>query len=169
MCKPFINYTAKYFPNAVVAVDSFHVVHWIINEIHKYIRAITRQYLKRDQELHTQRETVAMRELTMHKSDEVYILKKYSWLVLTNQENIDYSQEMKIDSHFRYFMPLYEKEEKLFALVPELREMRDLKEFYIRFNVPTSMISSRLKQPCLSSLHSTDNLSSKCSGVLPHS
>ena len=31
-------------------------------------------------------------------------------------------------------MTLYEKEEKLFALVPELREMRDLKEFYIRFN-----------------------------------
>ena len=134
MYKPFINYAAKYFPNAVVAVDSFHVVHWIINEIHKYIRAITRQYLKRDQEIHTQRETAAMREFTMHQSDEVYILKKYSWLVLTNQDNIDYSQEMKIDSHFRYFMTLYEKEEKLFALVPELREMRDLKEFYIRFN-----------------------------------
>ena len=75
-----------------------------------------------------------MRELTIHQSDEVYILKKYSWLVLTNQDNIDTSQEMKIDSHFRYFMTLYEKEEKLFALVPELREMRDLKEFYIRFN-----------------------------------
>ena len=70
----------------------------------------------------------------MHQSDEVYILKKYSWLVLTNQDNIDYSQEMKIDSHFRYYMTLYEKEEKLFNLVPELQEMRDLKEFYIRFN-----------------------------------
>ena len=134
MYKPFINYAAKYFPNAVVAVDSFHVVHWIVNEIHKYIRAITRQYLKRDQELHEQRESAAMRELTMHQSDEVYILKKYSWLVLTNQDNIDYSQEMKIDSHFRYYMTLYEKEEKLFNLVPELQEMRDLKEFYIRFN-----------------------------------
>lgn len=31
-------------------------------------------------------------------------------------------------------MTLYEKEEKLFNLVPELQEMRDLKEFYIRFN-----------------------------------
>jgi transposase len=134
MYKPFINYAVRYFPNAVVAVDSFHVVHWIINEIQKYIRAITRQYLKRDQDLHTQREAAAMRELTLHQSDEVYILKKYSWLILTNQENIDYSQEMKVDPHFRYFMTLYEKEEKLFNLAPELREMRDLKEFYIRFN-----------------------------------
>lgn len=71
---------------------------------------------------------------TMHQSDEVYILKKYSWLVLSNQDNIDYSQEMKVDSHFRYFMTLYDKEEKLFDLVPELREMRDQKELYIRFN-----------------------------------
>ena len=41
---------------------------------------------------------------------------------------------MKVDSHFRYFMTLYDKEEKLFDLVPELREMRDQKELYIRFN-----------------------------------
>ncbi|MBQ9972928.1 MAG: ISL3 family transposase [Firmicutes bacterium] len=134
MYKPFINYAAKYFPNAVVAVDSFHVVHWILNEIQKYIRAITRQYLKRDQELHMQREAIAGKELIMHQSDEVYILKKYSWLVLANQSKIDYSQEMKVDSHFRYFMTIYDKEELLFNLVPELREMRDLKEIYIRFN-----------------------------------
>ena len=55
-------------------------------------------------------------------------------MVLSNQDNIDYSQEMKVDSHFRYFMTLYDKEEKLFDLVPELREMRDQKELYIRFN-----------------------------------
>lgn len=135
MYKPFINYAAKYFPNAVVAVDSFHVVHWILNEIQKYIRSITRQYLKRDQELHMQREAASGKELIMHQSDEVYILKKYSWLVLTNQSKIDYSQEMKVDSHFRYFMSIYDKEELLFNLVPELREMRDLKEIYIRFNL----------------------------------
>ena len=76
MYKSFINYAAKYFPNAVVAVDSFHVVHWIINEIQKYIRVLTRQYLKRDQEVHNQREAAAMRPLTMHQSDEVYMLKK---------------------------------------------------------------------------------------------
>lgn len=81
-----------------------------------------------------QREAAAGKELIMHQSDEVYILKKYSWLVLTNQRKIEYSQEMKVDSHFRYFMTIYDKEELLFDLVPELREMRDLKELYIRFN-----------------------------------
>jgi transposase len=134
MYKPFINYSVKYFPNAVVAIDSFHVVHWIIKEIQKYIRTLTKQYLKRDIKLYKQREAAAMRELTMHQSDEVYILKKYAWLVLTNLENIDYSQIAKVDSHFRYFMDTYEKERKLFTIAPELREMRDLKELYVRFN-----------------------------------
>lgn len=134
MYKPFINYASKYFPNAVVAIDSFHVVHWIIKEIQKYIRALTKQYLKRDTELHEQREAAAMKELVMHQSDEVYILKKYAWLVLSNIEHIDYSQAPRIDSHFRYYMDAYEKESKLFALAPELRDMRDLKELYVRFN-----------------------------------
>ena len=31
-------------------------------------------------------------------------------------------------------MTIYEKEDKLFNLVPELHEMRELKELYIRFN-----------------------------------
>lgn len=134
MYKPFINYASKYFPNAVVAVDSFHVVHWIIKEIQKYIRTLTKQYLKRDYELFEQRQATSNTKLTMHQSDEVYILKKYSWLILSNVENIDYSQEIRIDPHFRYFMDIYEKEAKLFDLAPELRDMRELKELYIRFN-----------------------------------
>lgn len=134
MYKPFINYASKYFPNAVVAVDSFHVVHWIINEIQKYIRNLTNQYIKRDRERHMQKEARLMRKLTMHQSDEVYILKKYSWIVLSNRNNLDYSPGMSIDSHFRYYMSIFEKEEKLFTLAPELSEMRDLKEMYIRFN-----------------------------------
>lgn len=134
MYKPFINYASKYFPNAVVAIDSFHVVHWIINEIQKHIRALIREYTKRDRDRHQKKEALAMRDLVMKQSDEVYILKKYSWLVLTNQDNIHYSNDMKRDSHFRYFMTLSDKEYKLFSLAPELKDMRDLKEYYVQFN-----------------------------------
>ena len=49
MCKPLVNYAGKYFPKAKVVVDSLNVVHWILNEIQKYIRTVTKQYLKRDQ------------------------------------------------------------------------------------------------------------------------
>lgn len=134
MYKPFINYASKYFPNAVVAIDSFHVVHWIINEIQKHIRALIREYTKRDRERHQKKEALAMRDLVMKQSDEVYILKKYSWLVLTNQDNIHYTNDMKRDTHFRYFMTLSDKEHKLFSLAPELKDMRDLKEYYVQFN-----------------------------------
>ena len=61
---------------------------------------------------------------------------------MSNQKSIDYSREAKVDSHFKYFMTLYGKEEKLFALAPELQEMRNLKELY---NVCSS--TSRFCQP----------------------
>ncbi len=134
MYKPFINYASKYFPNAVVAIDSFHVVHWIINEIQKHIRSLIREYLKRDREIHQKKEALAMRDLVMKQSDEVYILKKYSWLVLTNQDNIHYACDLKKDTHFRYYMSVSDKENKLFSLAPELKDMRDLKEYYVKFN-----------------------------------
>ena len=53
---------------------------------------------------------------------------------MTNQINIDYKQDIKIDPHFRYYMSVYDKEDKLFTLAPELQEIRDLKELYINFN-----------------------------------
>lgn len=134
MYKPFINYASKYFPNAVVAVDSFHVTQWIINEIHKYIKSLTKKYTKRDEERHAEKESREHRKLIMRQSDEVYMLKKFSWLVLKNQEDVDYDQKITVDKHFKYFMSIYDKELALFKLAPELSEMRDLKEMYIKFN-----------------------------------
>ena len=58
-----------------LSIQAFYIVHWIINEPQKYIRSLTRQYLKRDQELHRQKELAAMRPLIMQPSDEVYIYK----------------------------------------------------------------------------------------------
>ena len=52
----------------------------------------------------------------MHQPDEVYILKKYSWLVLTDQKNIDYSQGMKVDPHFKDLVPAKVELTKLIAL-----------------------------------------------------
>ena len=52
----------------------------------------------------------------MHQPDEVYILKKYSWLVLTDQKNIDYSQGMKVDPHFKELVPAKVELTKLIAL-----------------------------------------------------
>lgn len=74
-----------------------------------------------------------MVELTMHQSNEVYILKKYSRLVLTDRDNISYNYDLKIYPHFRYCMSIYDKDEMLFALAPELKDMKRNSRGYLDF------------------------------------
>lgn len=66
--------------------------------------------------------------------DEVYLLKKYRWLLLSNQGNIEYRLEPKYDKHFKYFINTFGYEEKFLALHPYIKDFRDLKEEYVRFN-----------------------------------
>lgn len=48
--------------------------------------------------------------------------------------NIKYHSDLRIDSHFRYYMNTYDYEEALFKIDPNLQELRDLKELYVQFN-----------------------------------
>lgn len=54
--------------------------------------------------------------------------------MLTNVENINYNAPSRWDRHFRYYMDTYAYEEHFFQMDPSLRQIRDLKEKYIRFN-----------------------------------
>lgn len=134
MYNQYISFVDKYFPNAVPVVDSFHVIQWLIHAIDTYIRNLERQYRKRDRELQEQKSAEAGRPVTLPVSDEVYILKKYRWLILASQDNVRYHQDLRMDSHFRRLMNTYDYEDCLFRISPRLKTLRDLKEKYIRFN-----------------------------------
>ena len=67
-------------------------------------------------------------------SDEVYILQKYRWLILSNQSNILYHSDLRMDPHFHVLMNTYDYESWLFRIAPNLKDYRDLKELYIQFN-----------------------------------
>ena len=54
--------------------------------------------------------------------------------MLTNVENINYNAPSRWDRHFRYYMDTYAYEEHFFQMDSSLRQIRDLKEKYIRFN-----------------------------------
>ena len=64
----------------------------------------------------------------------MYLLRKYRWLVLSSQSNIKYHTDPRIDPHFRCLMNTFDYEDALFRIDPKLRDFRDLKEVYIRFN-----------------------------------
>ncbi len=134
MYNPYISFVDKYFPNAVPVVDSFHVVQWVVHAIDMYIRQLEKKYRQRDRELQEQKTAEMRRPVTLPESDEMYMLRKYRWLVLSNRENITYHTDLRMDPHFRRLMNTYDYETQLFRIDPRLEVLRDLKEKYVVFN-----------------------------------
>ena len=134
MYNPYLAYVEKYFPNAVPVVDSFHVIQWITHSLDMFLRQLLRQFKLRDQEKQAKLSREQSRPMILPKSDEVYLLQNYRWILLANRRNIVYHAELRMDNHFRYYMNSYDYEEKFMELHPDLRELRDLKDLYVEFN-----------------------------------
>ncbi len=134
MYNPYISFVDKYFPNAVSVVDSFHVIQWIVHSIDMYIRQLEREFRKRDREREEKLSAEQGRPVSLPLSDELYLLKKYRWLILSNRDNITYHSDLRMDKHFRYLMNTYDYENKLFEINPRLKTLRDYKEMYVTFN-----------------------------------
>lgn len=134
MYNQYISYVDKYFPNAVAVVDSFHVIQWLIRMIDNYIRQLLKKYRQRDRERQEQLSEEYGRSVSLPMSDEVYLLQKYRWLILSNQSNIHYHSDVRMDPHFHVLMNTYDYEDALFRLDPKLKDYRDEKELYVCFN-----------------------------------
>lgn len=134
MYNQYIAYVDKYFPNAVPVVDSFHVIQWITRLIDNYIRQLLKKYRQRDREKAEQLSLELQRPVSLPPSDEVYLLQKYRWLILSSQSNIKYHTDPRMDPHFRCLMNTFDYEDALFRIDPKLKDFRDLKESYIYFN-----------------------------------
>lgn len=134
MYNQYIAYVDKYFPNAVPVIDSFHVIQWITRLIDNYIRQLLKKYRQRDRELAEQRSIELQKPVSPQISNEVYLLQKYRWLILSSISNIKYHADPRMDSHFRCLMNTYDYEDALFRIDPKLKDFRDLKELYIQFN-----------------------------------
>lgn len=134
MYAPYSAYIDKYFFNAVHIVDSFHVVKWINSKILVYINALARRQKYKDEERHEKLEQEFKRKIEFVPSNEYYLLKHFHWIVLANNENLDYQSPGRYNHKLRRYMDTAQYEHMLFDIAPELEKMRDLKEEYIRFN-----------------------------------
>lgn len=143
MYNPYLAFVDKYFPNAVSVIDSFHVIQWVVHAIDMYIRQLEKRFRQRDREKEEQRSAELGRPVTLPQSDEIYLLKKYRWLILSNQNNVVYHADARMDSHFRCFMNTYDYEAALFRIDSRLKILRDLKEEYVRFNSRNAGLPAR--------------------------
>ena len=146
MYNPYISFVDKYFPNAVPVVDSFHVLQWVIHSIDIYIRQLERKFRLKDKEKAEKLSAEKGRPISLPLSDELYLLKKYRWLILSNQDNLKYHIDARMDPHFRCLMNTYDYENALFKIDPELKTLRDLKEIYVRFNARNAGLPAKASE-----------------------
>lgn len=134
MNNSYLRYVERYFPNAEPVVDSFHVLQWINMELDKFVRTLQRSIAERDEARLKELSEDAGRQLNVPMSDEMYLLKNYRFFLLSNADNIKYHDEPHIDRHFKYLMRTADYERKFFRVDPARKELRDLKEHYVKFN-----------------------------------
>jgi len=134
MYRPFNTYAEYYFPNAIHIVDSFHVIQLIIRHIQGYIRRKQRDIDEKDRARHEKIEQDIHRRFEFHHSRDYYIVKKFHWLILKNNSDIDYKKKAFFDVTMGRYMTIVDYEDALFKIDPTFRKLRDLKEMYIKFN-----------------------------------
>lgn len=134
MNNEYLRYVERYFPNASAVVDSFHVIQWINMELDKYLRAMQKAFADRDERRQEEKSEEAGRQVHLPMSDEVYLLKNYRFFLLSNSDTIKYHEEPHMDRHFRYLMRTTDYEDLFFEIDHSLKELRELKDAYVRFN-----------------------------------
>ena len=133
MYGPFLDYSKIYFPNAISAVDSFHVIKFINSKLRLYLQALLRKLNEKDLERQERREQELGRHFDLVHSREYKIIKNYQWLILSNNARIEYGKARWDYRYNRYIYPS-EIETDMFKIDPNLKKLRDLKEKYIAFN-----------------------------------
>lgn len=135
MYNPYINFSTSYFRNAKVIIDSFHVVSWLINKLNLYVNTVKKKQLEYDHKRLKEKnyKTNKMYE-TIKESNEVYILKKYRWALLKNNEDIQYSSNSFYEKKLCRYVNTYEIIELFLTIDSHFPELRSLKELYIDFN-----------------------------------
>lgn len=135
MYAPYQNYVETYFPKALPVVDSFHVIKLINHKLNFYLNKLRKKYRDRDLRLLEEKQKRSFKKLVLHESKELYLLRTKKWLILSNPDKINYSAPPYRDWRFHNaLMYVSDYEQALFALDPDLENLRNLKNMYITFN-----------------------------------
>ena len=135
MYKPYINLTNTYFRNSEAIIDSFHVIQWINNRINLFIYNVKKFYQEKDNERRKELNYKENVNFTKRKdSKEVYLLKNHKWVLLSNEDNIDYKPFRFLNKRLGQYVNTKDIEEKFLALNDDFPKLRKLKQMYLDFN-----------------------------------
>lgn len=133
MYNPYISYVDKYFPNAISVVDSFHVIQWITRMIDNYIRQLLKKFRQRDREYQDKLSYEQQQPVSLPPSDEVYLLQKFRWLILSKAYTFLSLKFMRDNEIFGMI-------NELFAIYPSRSASKLLFFYYIYYFIHTISI-----------------------------
>ena len=133
--KSYMEYPKIYFPNAVVILDSFHVIKHLVSKLNSYIYNVSKKYKERDKKaLETKNHDTNRDNKSIKQSQEVILLNNYKWILLKNNDDINYSSKRHYHNLLGLYLDTYTIEKMFFELDNNFKTLRDLKEKYIIFN-----------------------------------
>jgi len=117
MWEPYLDVASIYFPDAIVAIDSFHVLKEIGFALDKVRRRIMSGYQK--------------------GSEEYYLLKKWNDLLYNDQKS--YGEKMKIKGLGNRWYNKYQLQQKMLTIHPDLKIAQEFYILYKRQNKVTNI------------------------------
>lgn len=114
MWQPYKDVSLKYFPNAIICIDNFHVVSHVCDNFSRFRIDLMNSYV--------------------HGSPAYYLLKHWHKLLETDKYNLDYDNPPKYNSYFRQHLNYRDLYDMLLSLNPTLTLAYNLKEKYRLFN-----------------------------------
>lgn len=124
---------ATFFPNALICVDSFHVIEHLVKAIDKIRLRIQRKFLNEKKD--------------NRKYSWYWLIRTFRYYLTTDIDNIKYKHSSK--SHYSYLYDKYQVLEAVLSTSDDLREAYNLKEEYREFNRITSYEEAQWRLPLL--------------------
>ena len=127
MYKTYRTLTKRCLPNAIHAVDHFHVAAEINRKVDDVRIRIMKSMKKKD------------------NNDEYYLLKKYNWMIYRTDDDdykptpdgkpgiFDPNRERKFNKHFNRYLNYYEIRDMIWNMNPTLRDAWKLKDESVEF------------------------------------
>ena len=135
MYKPYLRLKDRFFPNAVLVVDAFHVISRINNEIIKYFASIKRYYIKKDNDRLTElNESTNNCFEKIQPCIETVLLRSYTWVFLKKEKDVDWNKTLRYDSYIGGKKNTTEVRNLLFNINSDFELIYQLKELYYAFN-----------------------------------
>ena len=133
--RTYMDFVTDFFPEAISVLDSFHVTKVLISNLNNYINSVMKKYKEKDKKALEEKNNQTNREnKSIKESNEVVLLRNYRWVLLQNQDEINYTSKRYYHKLLHMYVDTHQIEQMFFELDDNFRYFRDMKEKYISFN-----------------------------------